>query len=211
LNVEFACFNEGFVLVGEVVAEVKEVLVLRPRMSEARWRRVFLRSVFVLLEAFISKFKGRALEAQKYGRVEFPEKLLRILEEGKIVVRDGAVCWEEIRPRTRENLTASVKAYARGLGTETPMGGELALPEEFTVALLARNRVTHPKVPGDLCVTDEEIGACEEIFKWFMASVKWSNTVEKKSHAELNAGLNESADAQMEMLKAIPKKNDGKE
>ena len=199
----FADSQEGFFLVSEMLTEVKELLILRLKMSEARWRRVFLRSMFALLEAVISRYKGRAFEAKRYSKIPFPEKLLRMLEEGKIALRDGQFFLEELAPRTRENLTAAMKAYAHVLQTKAPMGGELALPEEFTIALLARNRVTHPKTPSGLNVTDEEINACKEIFEWIMASVKRSGEMEQKSLRILQPGLNTSSDAQMEFLRNL--------
>lgn len=193
---DFPGYEDGFALVNELIAEVAAVVDLRGTLDDGHWARVVLRSLFALLEGFISRFKGRALQAQRYGNVTFSPKLLRILEEGEAVTRDdGTVEWEQVRPRTSDNLRVAVRAYATTLNTGTPLGGEARLPTEFTIALKARNRVTHPKTPSDLIVTAEELRAAAKILTWFMTISAWSSREETRNINELERKLHIDTEA----------------
>ena len=60
---DFPGYEDGFALVNELIAEVAAVVDLRGTLDDGHWARVVLRSLFALLEGFISRFKGRALQA----------------------------------------------------------------------------------------------------------------------------------------------------
>jgi hypothetical protein len=200
---EFAGFQEGMKLVNELAAELSSVMSVREHMPAHHWARVVVRTTFAMLEGFIGRFKGRALEVQKYGSVTFSPKLLRILEEGRsVATEDGSVEWEHIRPRTPENLKASVKAFSKALKTDTPLGGAVPLPREFVVALGARNRVTHPKNLQDLVVTRDELVAVGEILKWFMEMSTWAKDQELRHIEELKTKMNKDFDEMRARLRA---------
>lgn len=194
-NVEYAGFQEGMKLVSELAAELAAVMNVREHMPAEHWARVVLRSAFSMLEGFISRFKGRALEIQKYGSVSFSPKLLRILEEGRAVATDeGTVEWEHLRPGMPQNLKASVKAFSKALNTDTPLGGAVRMPREFVVALAARNRVTHPKTLQDLVVTRDELVAVGEILKWFIEMSTWAKDQELRHIDEFKTKMNRDID-----------------
>jgi hypothetical protein len=190
---EFAGFQDGFALVNELASEVAAIVRLRGQLPAQQWARIVLRSVFALLEGFISRFKGRALEMQKYRELGLSPKLLRILYEGEDVTRDdGSVEWEKIKPRTSDNLKGSLRAYATALKTDTPLGGDVSLPPEFSLALAARNRITHPKKLADLIITDEEFRSTGEILKWTMAISTWSKDQELRDIEDIRHQVNEN-------------------
>lgn len=194
-NVEYAGFQEGMKLVSELAAELAAVMTVREHMPMQHWARVVLRSTFAMLEGFISRFKGRALEVQKYGNVTFAPKLLRILEEGRTVTTDdGTVSWEQLRPGMPQNLKSSVKAFSKALNTNTPLGGVVPLPREFVVALAARNRVTHPKTLQDLVVSRDELVAVGELLKWFLDMSTWVKDQEVRHIDEIKTKTNRGFD-----------------
>ena len=192
---EYPGFNNGLKLPMELVKELQAVVAIRGRIAERHWRRIFLRSLFAMIESSVSQMKGRALEIEGYGKVEFSAKLLKILNEGSRVAQDdGTIEWEFVRPGTKENVKAAVRAFAKSLGTETPLGGEARLPSGFSVALGARNRVTHPKGLQDLAVSDEEVSAGLEILQWFMKMAKWSKDQELRNIDEIRSEMNRQFD-----------------
>jgi hypothetical protein len=192
---DYAGFLEGFKLINELMAEVASVAKARGQMPDQHWARIAIRSVFALLEGFISRFKGRALEVKKYGGIAFSPKLLRILEEGQAVTReDGTIEWEHVRPRTMDNLKGSIRAFSSALETSTPLGGTVPLPAEFAVALAARNRVTHPKNLQDLVITEDEFAAVREILVWFREIAAWATAQEKRGLEELKAKVARDTD-----------------
>jgi hypothetical protein len=200
---QYAGFQEGMKLVNELAAELASVMNAREHMPPQHWARVVVRTTFAMLEGFISRFKGRALEVQKYGSVTFPPKLMRILEEGRsVATEDGSVEWEHIRPGTRDNLKASVKAFSKALNTDTPLGGTVPLPSEFVVALGARNRVTHPKTLQDLVVTRDELVALGEILKWFLEMSTWAKDQELRHIDEFKSKMNKDFDEMRARLRA---------
>ncbi len=199
---EYAGFLEGMKLVNELLSEVASVAKMRGQIPDQHFARIAIRSVFALFEGFISRFKGRALEVQKYGNVTFSPKLMRILEEGHAVTReDGSVDWEHVRPRTGDNVKGSLRAFSTALKTTTPLGGAAPLPAEFTVALAARNRVTHPKNLNDLVITNEEFAAIREMLVWFRNLAGWAANEEQRNIDELRDKVNRDTDEMIARLR----------
>ena len=69
------------------------------------------------------------------------------------------------------------------------------MPTEFSIALAARNRVTHPKTVADLAVAKDELRAAGELMQWFMDISGWSRDQELRGLEESKAKIERDTDA----------------
>lgn len=202
MDSRFAGFREGQELTNELADELVELMKAKGAFSQPKFRRILVRSLFALVESFISRLKGRVEERQDRLSANISPKVLAIVNEGHALIRDdGSVAWEAIRPGTRKHVTATMRAYADVHGKSTPMGGTLALPREFQVAVRARNRVVHPKKLSDLSISDEELVATGTVVKWLVDATQWTTDTEIENIERVREETRQSIGAQLEEIR----------
>jgi hypothetical protein len=65
--------------------------------------------------------------------------------------------------------------------------------ETFRKAMKVRDRLAHPKDPGALLVTDEELNQCKESVNWFVRSFQLTWKAHQELTARRQAGVSDPA------------------
>jgi len=131
-------------------------------------RRAYIRSVFSMIEGNIFQMKAIILKAFEDGRITLSlaeQALLR--EESYELANNGACKVQQKFIHLQQNIKFTLALFAR-------MYGELFEPDtsahgwdSFNTAIKIRNRITHPKSPGEFNIMDNEIPIIEEAIAWF--------------------------------------------
>jgi hypothetical protein len=142
--------------------------------SDDRHIRAWARAIFALIEADIHIVKSRCLHLCESGKAELPAAEIAMLREEHYQVEgDGRVRTTAARIRAESNMrfafrvaseVAQVKKWSADFGAR----GWAA----YKRALKIRDRLMHPKRPGDLKLSKEEIGSVMSAYEWFVTTAK---------------------------------------
>jgi hypothetical protein len=135
-----------------------------PTTFSAVERRLLVRSVFSFIEALIYRLKiGALLETEE--RLS-PGEVALAKEEDYELADSGTVQTRNARLRFLSNFRFAfcVSAKASDVEFHLDVGGDgwTAL----RCALSVRDRITHPKVAGDLVISDDEVRSAMKAYTW---------------------------------------------
>lgn len=132
-------------------------------------RRNYVRTVFALVEGWVSVLKAFVIEEVSAGRFIVTEAERAMLAEETYDVDDSGKTRSR-RPfiPVRNNLRFTFDIFARSHGVIEGPDYQGSGWQEFQKALQARNRVTHPKVTTDLDIADDEVAATDAAWSWFL-------------------------------------------
>jgi hypothetical protein len=157
----------------------------KTKLSQSK-RRSLIRALFAWIEADTFNRKQIALILQEEGLVEFslPETAL-LREEQYALGKKGEVRTEVKFLRLAENLQFAVYCFckATSIQYEVPKGGPGW--EAFRRAIELRNRITHPKSPAALFISDEDMKDVWKTFLWFKNN---SEEIAKRLAQKYDAG-----------------------
>jgi hypothetical protein len=156
--------------------------------------RLYIRSLFSMLDGYAYYVKHRALSGAERARIQLEERDIDIiLEQRRKKNRDGS---EQVVPKivpTRQNLAYALKLYARVRGAEPPLVNG-SLPRDFDIAAEARNRITHPKRRRDFELSQAEREAVARLLGWFKGVMDWVKDEELKNIREISDESNQMFD-----------------
>jgi hypothetical protein len=154
-------------LANELLDDVQDNYLRVEADNRASDRRNYVRSVFAMLEGVTHLRKQIALEREATGQIELTaaERAL-ILEEQYDLNDKGEVRISSKYPRLPQNMRFSYELTRRAISKapelDTSGEGWMALKN----AIRIRHRITHPKSPEDLVVTDDDLATMGCLSEW---------------------------------------------
>jgi len=162
--------------------------------------RLYLRSLFSMLDGYAYYVKHRALAGAKRAGIQLKrEEIEVIFEMREKETRDGTRRFVPKILTTRDNLLFALKLYGRARNAEPPLVAGV-LPAAFDVAAEARNRITHPKRPLDFRVLPHERQALVSLILWLRDVMDWVKNEELKNIDEIGTEIHESIERQRQAI-----------
>jgi len=134
-------------------------------------RRAYVRALFALVEATIWALKRRVLNRaeRQHSLLSHTERgLLR--EEAADVTESGAIRAQAKFLPLLPNVRFTFAIYARVFRCPKSPTYTTAGWQAFRQAQALRNRLAHPKIFGDLMVSDADVKAVDKAQEWFLES-----------------------------------------
>jgi len=154
-----------------------------PMLDDARWaegaldqddsqytRRAYIRSMFALIEGTIWILKQSLLQAiEEIGLTsKFQPGERELLSDTTYELKNNGQIKEQTKfLKLTDNLKFTYAALGRHTNVKPDLGTGTVAWENFTTAITIRNRITHPKSPDDLSISDSEIEICREVTHWY--------------------------------------------
>ena len=148
-------------LIGELEDEAAETAVIQHR------RREFVRAVFVYFEAVIFRLKQLAVYQATKDVVFSPSELSLLHEKIPRLSHSGIAQESPANLPLPENIKFTGKMFAKA--HRTTFEGSYSEPgwSQLLKARQLRHRLTHPKDPADLTVSNEEVASMRTAYDWF--------------------------------------------
>jgi hypothetical protein len=170
------CFRDMHKIVTELSEELDKVLkrgdksdTFAPQIYSQVERRLIMRSIFSYIEAVVFSMKRTALERHPEALTD-GEKMLaaeaafELSEAGQVVKRAAKVS-------LGSNIKFAFAIFSKAYKTWSPLN--LVNPgwQSLLRSIKARDRITHPKSPSDLQISDAELDDAHTGLNWFGASL----------------------------------------
>ncbi len=169
-------FNEKANIITQIIEiAINDIKICMDKIKEDQgneqfWRRTYIRTIFSLFEGIIHIlrqitiepcYKGEEIGLSHYEISALKGETYKISGAGKVVLKDYYY-----------NISKGIMLINRCLRKRNiitkkidPHGLEW---EKFNHAIRIRNRITHPKIEGDLYVTEEEFEEFKSVANWFI-------------------------------------------
>jgi len=181
-----------FELLKEEISEVAKRLRKDPKSQ--CWRRIFVRSVFSMIESECYRLKENTLSLirkNSFERNKFSPGDISLLEEKAYSLDNkGRIEEKSIHLKTESNLRFAFSSAAK-FSLDFKLDVSDTGWESFKKAIKIRHRVTHPKKISDLSISDEEKDSVKKAFLWFIDSFKSLKISQSKYHAKKAGNLKE--------------------
>jgi hypothetical protein len=139
----------------------------KKRLSQTK-RRSFIRALFAWIEADTFNRKQIALLLHHEGQVDFSAAELALLrEEHYDLDPKGQARTQQKFLRLAENRRFGVRCFCKATGIDYNVETGNQGWEGFLRSIKLRNRITHPKNPADLFVSDNDLQGIWNTFLWF--------------------------------------------
>ena len=129
-------------------------------------RRVMIRSAFAVIEAEIFAIKKQAVERPGPGTLS-PGEIALAREVDYELADNGTVIERAARLQFSKNLRFAFNCFEKQCGAEHHLNVAGIGWQSLQRAIKVRHRVTHPKWPKDLEVTDNELHDTFNAMIWF--------------------------------------------
>jgi hypothetical protein len=144
------------------------------RINDSQFtRRIYIRSVFALIEGNIFQMKRVIIDAYDKGKIKLTSAEEAIVKEETCDLSKG-------KPRVQtkflpilENVRFTIPCFARAFGGNYEPEYSNQGWQYFQKAIKICNRITHPKEKKELIISDDEITCIEKARDWF------NNTIEE--------------------------------
>jgi hypothetical protein len=135
--------------------------------SDQYHRRAYLRSLFSYSEAILFRLKQHLLDQRDVLKVSITENEKLILDEQKVEMQsDGTLQRKDLMPAHKNNVMFTLKFIARKLELQRePDFGDNGW-RSYCDSLDKRHSLTHPKFPGDLQISNDELTALQKADEW---------------------------------------------
>lgn len=130
--------------------------------------RAILRTAFAYMEAMIFCLKSIALKLSVFGLGQFSPAEIAMLGEYSYELDDKGRAKTQVKfiPLLK-NIRFAFEAGRRALHLRFTLNVGDARWDSFQKALEIRNRITHPKIPDDLHLSEEDLAHIKSAFNWF--------------------------------------------
>lgn len=162
-------------------------------------RRTFIRTAFASLEGISWLYRNHVVEVLRDLEMLTREEETALDEFQHFVTPDGQITSQRKLFSIPSNIRLATRLASRANTNFTVDFGVLGW-EKFNLAVIIRNRVTHPKKAGDLFVSDEDIEDCRAGLFWLVDLVR----------AGMNAS-NQALQNELEQLRQFRSELDDKE
>jgi hypothetical protein len=155
-----------------LIGDVTKCQKMLNKATKPFWRRTLVRSLFACMEGITHCMKSVAIELAEVNAVEVTRAEYALLREEAYNLTDkGDAMTSKCKVKTVDNLVFSLRTTARAgkssYAVDKTSENWCCLKE----ALRIRDRITHPKVSGDLEISDFELRAIQKTIKWYFESV----------------------------------------
>lgn len=163
------------------IGEVRQQIV--PMLEDTNWaerqmeredcqytRRAYVRSVFAMIEGTLWVLKQTVLNAPAAsdGKKPFTLAEYALLSETTFHLKNNGEPTETPKfLRLPDNIRFTFAVISKYFGRELEVGVRTSSWQDFLASHAVRNRITHPKNPGEFEVTDAEILVCKRTTAWF--------------------------------------------
>jgi len=161
--------------------------------------RQLIRSIFAFIEAVVFSMKVKAVEYCPKRNVQLSdaERFLAVdiehvlSEKGEIVGRPAHI-------RLADNIRFAFALQERALGVAKQFDPSTGWWSCLKLSIKVRDRLTHPKLPGDIDVAGPEIIAALKAYKGFSnQAIIYADLRDEKKRAETGRGaVNHKTDSQ---------------
>lgn len=135
------------------------------------WLRTSLRVFFAQVEGLSFAMRDATVFLARQGHVDLSEGELTVLDEKRYRLRYGKVESIDAFNTTFDNLLLAFHYFPRAFGAGFALAKDDARWVAFKNSLALRNKLTHPKSPGDLDLSEASILEFAQAFKWFAEQV----------------------------------------
>ena len=135
-------------------------------------RRAHIRSFFALVEGLTYQLKLICLQFSENNDMLFTYSELALLREESYEILDNGTTIS--KPKfipILKNIMFTIKCYAKAHNSNFSLAVNTDGWNSFKRAVKIRNRITHPKKPDDLTITDEETTKIGEASAWYRDSI----------------------------------------
>lgn len=131
-------------------------------------RRCLYRTIFSIIEAYISHLKSSALLFTIDQPDFFTESEVLALRDLEPIITDkGEVRTRPARIRLKDNLRLAFRLFGRSLDKNIEIDYSTPGGVAFTSAIKIRDRLTHPKDPKDWRADESGAKLVLDAWKWF--------------------------------------------
>jgi len=162
--------KEMFDLLIQEISRIREKTIEEP--ENHCWRRVYIRSVFSMIDSICFRLKAEILDARK-GLLEknkfSPGEISMLKEQAYEVNNKGKVTKRKIYLKSEKNFKfafCTAAKLTKGFNLDVSGVGW----KSFTDAVKIRNRVTHPKSISDFSILKKDLSTVNRTFKWVLAT-----------------------------------------
>ncbi len=130
-------------------------------------RRAMVRALFAMIEGTIFILKQMALATAAHQNILNTGELLLLEEKIPEITSKGECRMQTKYINLKDNLTFVSHVIKRLHGFTLQLGKDATHWEQFEKTIKVRNRITHPKDPNDLWVSDEDLKNIRAVSSWF--------------------------------------------
>jgi len=150
------------------------------RINDQFYRRLFIRSVFSIIETYLHVIKELLkikLTIDKPQEIQMTWSELIVLNEKKVFLdNNGKVKTKDEFQKFVPSLRFTLNMYSYMFDMKLPDYGDKNFQNLITLSK-RRNNITHPKSPSQLIIKDQEMKDTVALFRWFMET---HNAINKK-------------------------------
>ena len=161
---------ENVYRLGTLLADdAKFAITIRESLgSTPEAKRVYVRSVFAFVEGMTHAFKRFAVAVHDHGGPLFSEAEVSLLRGVSYELKDtGEAASKQRFVRFAPNVRLAIRAFALASGYDGRLDYSTAGWQALREAARVRNRITHPRTPADLDVSDADLEAVTWVFGGF--------------------------------------------
>lgn len=160
-----------FMMLNEMENEYKKCMELVSKEPESeKIRRIVIRSIFSLIEGRCYRMKLIALLIGRLREREFSKLEIAMINEETYYLNDrGEPKTRSYYPTIKSNLKFAFKIFARVLESDFEL--DIKGVKEFQEAIDIRHRITHPKGPKHLNVSQDDFNKVTRSYDWFLSNM----------------------------------------
>ena len=150
-------------LANDVIIAERELDQAEPQFR----RRSYVRAVFALVEGVTFVMKQFALSVHERGDITLPPAEVAPLREEQYDLDKGTPRTKQKFLKVADNLRFAFKTFAQAFRSTYTLDTTVHQWQLFSEAIDLRNRITHPKAPDDLIISDDEMRKIQEVAAWY--------------------------------------------
>lgn len=132
-------------------------------------RRMYVRALATFVEAWINAIKRLCFETATVAIEPLTQAELALLRDVGFDLNDKGEAVENVKfLKLDRNFRFAFATYAKLMGSEVRLRTDQNGWELFREFIRLRNRLTHPRDPSELTVSDTELDRVEKAGDWFM-------------------------------------------
>jgi hypothetical protein len=153
--------------------EISEVAKIQAGQEDNEMAvRAVLRTLFAWVEATVFALKRIALKTTEHKELFSPAELAMLHEHSYDLDEKGKAKIQTKFIPLPKNLRFAFESCSRAFGIRNTLDVGNTGWDSFQKAIEMRNRITHPRTPEDLHISDEDFAQIELAISWFSHNVR---------------------------------------
>ena len=129
-------------------------------------RRNFVKTVFSSIEGILFAMKRILLN---HSERLTDEEIIKLQEYRVVGSNENRLKKKSIYLKSEENIKFVIKTYEKCITRKIVTNLNSDDWERYTKSISIRNRITHPKISGDLFISTEEVNMVKQAHDWFFS------------------------------------------